>query len=574
MIVAMTKYSFVLLKQDKDSFFEQLQELGVVDITRSTKPIDEKSSAIVAEIDAIKYEIKCIKETSNPEIKSLLEQRKSLKTSYDEIKTWGDYDIAKLSAFGVHYYQVGIKQFDPAWEQEYALQIVEQTASICSFVIIGSNEGFALKELNAPTCTASELEEKIAEVDAKVAALKSELEAACTQIPALEIKIAGLQSELSLYLAQQKGTSAAEDSIVIYEGFAPSEDDARLAEAFDQMSIYWLAEKAQVSDNPPIKLRNKAFVKQFEPLTKMYGMPVYNEFDPSVFLSIFFLLFFAICMGDAGYGLLLIIVGLVLKGKKGGLADMWGLVVTLGAGTIVMGLVMGGFFGVALNEQTWIPQGVRDLMITGDITVGGSTYAKQMVMALGIGVLHLCLAMVVKLVWSIKRFGFKHSLGAFGWTLLIVGGVIGLAIGLTGLISETAMKLLLIGIAAVSALGIYFFNHWGKNPLKNLGSGLWDTYNMASGLMGDLLSYIRLYALALSGGMLAATFNQIADMVKGTDPTWQWLPYILILVLGHAINLAMSCLGAFVHPLRLNFVEFFKNSGYEGRGSEYNPIKK
>ena len=124
------------------------------------------------------------------------------------------------------------------------------------------------------------------------------------------------------------------------------------------------------------------------------------------------------------------------------------------------------------------------------------------------------------------------------------------------------MKFLLIGIAAISALGIFIFNKWGRSPIVNIGAGLWDTYNMASGLMGDVLSYVRLYALGLSGGMLGQTFNLIADMVKGADPTWQW------------INLGLSGLGAFVHPLRLNFVEFFKNAGYEGQGVEYNPVRK
>ena len=92
--------------------------------------------------------------------------------------------------------------------------------------------------------------------------------------------------------------------------------------------------------------------------------------------------------------------------------------------------------------------------------------------------------------------------------------------------------------------------------------------------MSDVLSYIRLYALGLSGSMLGSTFNQIAEMVKGTDPTWQWVPFVLILVLGHVLNIGLSCLGAFVHPLRLNFLEFFKNSGYEGTGTEYSPIKR
>ena len=96
---------------------------------------------------------------------------------------------------------------------------------------------------------------------------------------------------------------------------------------------------------------------------------------------------------------------------------------------------------------------------------------------------------------------------------------------------------------------------------------------MASGLLGDVLSYVRIYALGLAGGMLGGVFNQLAMMVKG-DGTWLgWIACIFILVFGHTLNIAMSCLGAFVHPLRLNFVEFFKNSNYEGSGTAYDPLR-
>ncbi|MBQ1755016.1 MAG: ATPase V, partial [Bacteroidales bacterium] len=94
----------------------------------------------------------------------------------------------------------------------------------------------------------------------------------------------------------------------------------------------------------------------------------------------------------------------------------------------------------------------------------------------------------------------------------------------------------------------------------------------ATGLLGDVLSYIRLYALGLAGGMLGGAFNDIAAMTLGSNPTWQWLPFLLIILIGHALNFAMSCLGAFVHPLRLTFVEYFKNSGYEGKGVDYKPL--
>ncbi len=574
MITSMTKYSFILLSGDKDGFLDRLQELGVVDISRSQKPVDDVSGRIVADIDATRDLIKCISAGSDAHLVELQGDRLSLVRKLEQVSVWGDYDREKLAALGAKFYRVPKKQFAPRWEQQYALQkVAEQDGSIW-FVIVGDSTDFPVKELPAPDKTEAEVRYDLERLDAKISSYRSGLEKRRAEIPALEAKIHSLYADLTLYLAGITGKSAAENSLLVFEGFAPSEDDARLKAAFDQMDIYWEAEPAKAADNPPIKLKNNWFVRQFEPLTAMYGMPVYDEFDPTVFLSIFFLLFFSICMGDMGYGLLLILIGLALRGKSGGLGKMWSLIVTLGVGTVVVGFFMGGLFGVSLPDQSWVPEWMKKCMITGDIQFGGNSYSKQMALSLVIGVVHICLAMITKAVWAVKRAGFRHSLGTLGWTLLIVGGVIGITFGAAGILPETVMKFVLIGIAAVSALGIFVFNRWGRNPLLNIGSGLWDTYSMASGLMSDVLSYVRLYALGLSGSMLGQTFNLLAEMVKGSDPTWQWIPFVLILIVGHTLNLAMSCLGAFVHPLRLNFVEFFKNSGYEGMGAAYNPIRK
>ena len=224
-----------------------------------------------------------------------------------------------------------------------------------------------------------------------------------------------------------------------------------------------------------------------------------------------------------------------------------------------------------------MPQCLKDLMLTGNVEVMGSSYALQMVLALGIGVFHICLAMTIKALLYTKRFGFRNNISTWGWLILILGGIITAAGAMLGLLPEMATKVLVIVIGVISALAIFIFNKPGRNPLINIGAGLWDTYNMATGILGDVLSYIRLYALGLAGGMLGAAFNNLGLMVMGGSvegATWQWLPFVLILVLGHVLNLAMSALGAFVHPLRLSFVEYFKNAGYEGKGTLYQPFKK
>ena len=182
--------------------------------------------------------------------------------------------------------------------------------------------------------------------------------------------------------------------------------------------------------------------------------------------------------------------------------------------------------------------------------------------------------MTIKAIGYTKRFGFVQNISTWAWLILILGAICTAALALLGVMDKEATKWTVIILGTVSGLGIYVFNNPRRNPLINIGSGLWDTYNMATGLMGDVLSYIRLYALGLAGGMLGAAFNNLAVMLKDGIPVpgLDWVGFLLIIIVGHALNLAMSCLGAFVHPLRLTFVEYFKNSGYEGRGKAYKPL--
>ncbi|MCQ2182490.1 MAG: ATPase V [Bacteroidales bacterium] len=578
MINKMTKYSFILLDSDKENFLKEIQELGIVDITRSTKPVDSESLSMLAEIEDIRKETDSIRKGEDERLRHMRAHLSELKKSEIAALPWGEYNIAgmkKLHELGlpIHRYCTAAKKYDEEWEDNWAIGAKQEMDGMVYFVIVGNADGFPLKEMTLPEKPLQEIRQEIRKMEEGIEEYQLILASRKAELGKMSEEMKVRTAELNRHIAELGADRAADNTLAVFEGFAPSESDGRMEEALEKLDALYISSPATIEDKPPIQLKNNRFTKQFEVLTSMYGMPVYNEFDPTIFLSIFFLLFFAMCMGDAGYGLLLIAIGMMLRGKDSGLGKLWSLIVTLGAGTFIIGIIMGGFFGMDLSEQNWVPEGLKKIMITGDISIGGGTYAKQMILSLGIGILHICLALIMKAVWAVKNNGIKNSLGTLGWTLLIVGGIITLAVGMLGVVSEEAMKLTLIVIAIVSAIGIYFLNKWGRNPLLNFGAGLWDTYNTASGLMGDVLSYIRLYALGLSGGMLGSTFNQIAEMVKGTDPTWQWIPFVIILLIGHALNLAMSCLGAFVHPLRLNFVEFFKNSDYQGKGKTYNPLK-
>ncbi len=569
MITKMTQYSFILLHGDKEQFLSELQGLGVMDITRSSKPVDTRSQTLLESIKTLREDVACTEKGMDDTLESLLAVRDTLLRDIKDAEPWGDYDRERLAVFGLHFYRVATKKYDPAWEEQYAIQVVDRDEKEDTrFVVVGDNAGFPLKETAVPRQTVGELKALLQEQEDKIEAHRKILEARKADIPQMKREIRVLESELDRYLAATAAVPAAEDTIDTLVGFAPTECDAAVTEYLDHAAVYYIKSEATLEDNPPIKLKNNKFVKMFEVLTDMYGRPDYNEFDPTPYISIFFLLFFAMCMGDAGYGLMLAIIGLLLR-KSEGMKGIAPLVTVLGAATFVVGIVMHTFFGFDISQLAWIPSWLKAVMITG--TIAG--FEAQMVLSLAIGIVHLCLAMVVKTVYATRNKGFLGSLGIWGWTLLIVGGVALGALAMLSLLPAGVVKVIFIVLGIVSALGIFLFNDIHRNPLKNIGFGLWETYNTVTGLLGDVLSYLRLYALGLAGGMLGKAFNDIAAMPLGDGSFgFGWIAFAVIFVIGHALNLAMCSLGAFVHPLRLNFLEFFKNSGYNGKGRAYKPL--
>ena len=132
-----------------------------------------------------------------------------------------------------------------------------------------------------------------------------------------------------------------------------------------------------------------------------------------------------------------------------------------------------------------------------------------------------------------------------------------------------------VGIAVVGLIVAYLYNSPGKNIFMNFGTGLWNTYNMASGLLGDTLSYIRLFAIGLTGAILGGVFNSLAvDMTEGLNVVLRVICMLLILLVGHAINIGLCTISSLGHPLRLIFVEYYKNAEFEGGGKAYEPFKK
>ncbi len=610
MISKMNKVTLLIYHKEYEAFLERLRSVGVLHIE------ERKSGAVenpeVQELLALsgrytraikRLEGLAVKDTlpamQGVDADILVENVENILSEIEQLKTalqvvdkdvatitpWGDFDFSlldKLSAAGykVNFFITTPRDFKEEWCELYNAIVVSTFSSKLYFVTVTRADATldidaevakmptaSLSALRAEACSIGE------EIEAKEAQLK---EFAKKNLATIIAGQALLTKKMEFSDVVFSGEKVTGDKLLLLQGWVPEDDKAALVNMLEKDSVFYEISKPKRGDNVPVKFKNNAFTRMYEVLTKMYGMPSGTDFDPTPIVAPFFSLFFAFCMGDAGYGLILVLLGFLFKKKLGkDMAGMMNLVITLGIFTTVIGAVLGTFFGMSLLDSN-IPQEIKNFIISGNMELFGSTYDKQMILALAIGVVHISIAMTVKAINSTVFFGIKESLSLWGWWLVVVGGTVLGTLSFLSVIPAEVSKWALIAVGGLGAVGIYLLNSFKRNVFLNIGAGLWDTYNMASGLLGDILSYIRLFALGLAGGMLGQTFNSLALMLvegqEGVGAVFGWVGFGLIIILGHTLNIAMSCLSAFVHPLRLTFVEYFKNAGYDGKGVEYKPF--
>ena len=612
MITKMDKVTLLIYHKEYEAFLERLRSVGVVHIEekKSGAPETEEAQAMLALSNRYARIIKQLEKGGADvvapakqgvdysalldaadalfaEVEQLRSAQQAVEKDTATIAPWGDFDFSlldKLSTAGydVKFFITTAKDFNDEWYDKYNAVVVGEGASKLYFVTVTQSGVPVEIDAEAAKLPAMSLSALKAEADSVVAAIAAKEQAikdfAAENIATIKAGLALLHKQMEFSTVALSGEKVSGDKLLLLQGWVPREDKAALLEMLDKEAVFYQVTKPKLGDNVPVKFKNNAFTRMYEVLTKMYGMPSGTDFDPTPIVAPFFSLFFAFCMGDAGYGLILILLGFLLKKKLGkDMAGMMNLVITLGIFTTVIGAILGTFFGMSLISSD-IPQELKQFIISGDVELFGSTYNKQMILALAIGVVHISVAMTVKAINNTFFFGFKESLSAWGWWLVVVGGVIVGTLSFLSVIPADVSKWALIAIGGLGAVGIYLLNSFERNVFLNIGAGLWDTYNMASGLLGDILSYIRLFALGLAGGMLGETFNSLALMLvegqEGVGAVLGWIGFGLIIVFGHTLNIAMSCLSAFVHPLRLTFVEYFKNAGYDGKGVEYKPFSK
>ena len=615
MIVKMMKYNIVLFSAEREHFIERLRELGMVDITTSGWEPTEADRELVTAIESRTKALAALEQFSNSEdyiaggakvekgevfeayqsaqatIAAAKSENARLQKSLDEWLAWGDFDcstLAKLAESGVvlRYFTAQRATFEKSseeWGANLNIAVVGEDDAQVRFVVIGNgSEEIAIdaQEQKAPTMNNSELKALLEQNEATVKAQNAVLSAVADARAEIEAELAALKSKMQDVRIEATADKAAEGLLLVMEGWAEKATSEQVDAVLNEYpNVVYIKENPTEEDETPVKLKNNRFARLFELIGGLYALPKYGTLDMTPFFAPFYMLFFAICLNDAGYGAIILLLGILMRflmGEK--MRKMAYLTMICGGATTLFGLATGSLFGMS------IPTALFDFQ------------AEFFSWALALGVFQILFGMLLNIIFKASHFGIKSTFSTLGWFIVLVSAC--LAGGLQMLNENWVIPgFTTSSIAFYVAMGVglfmmLFLNDLSRKPieyillygfLKNFASGLWDTYNNITGLLSDVLSYIRLFAIGLSGGVLAQVFNSLAMGLTGLDAgieqfgvgtVFQILGATAILLVGHAINLFMSTISSFVHPMRLTFVEFYKNAGFEMTTRAFEPLTK
>ena len=419
--------------------------------------------------------------------------------------------------------------------------------------------GFSTVSFRGMTGTAKENDKALAE---NLAALEKERQEIEQRIAGLGGKREALleasdRAAIALRREEAKSRLVGTDKVFLLEGWLPADHCAALEKALEPFTCAIETREPTEDEYPqvPVQLKNNKLTRPLNMVTEMYSLPAYGTLDPNPLMAPFFILFYGIMMADMGYGLLMMIASVIISKKyrpKGMSGELFSLLGLCGISTFIMGALTGGFFGDFLTQLVAIvsPGTVFALPKLFDPL---DDLTMILIGSMALGMVQIVTGMAISLIEKCKR---KKFLDAFfeeiTWWIVFIGIAL-LALGKGAAVLYVGCALVLLG-PIVQGIG------WGK-----LTGVFGSLYNHVTGYFGDILSYTRLMALMLAGSVIAQVFNMLAAMPGNV------IAFIIISMLGNAMNFGLNLLGCYVHDLRLQCLEFF-NKFYVDGGKPFRPM--
>ena len=419
--------------------------------------------------------------------------------------------------------------------------------------------GFSTVSFRGMTGTAKENDKALAE---NLAALEKERQEIEQRIAGLGGKREALleasdRAAIALRREEAKSRLVGTDKVFLLEGWLPADHCAALEKALEPFTCAIETREPTEDEYPqvPVQLKNNKLTRPLNMVTEMYSLPAYGTLDPNPLMAPFFILFYGIMMADMGYGLLMMIASVIISKKyrpKGTSGELFSLLGLCGISTFIMGALTGGFFGDFLTQLVAIvsPGTVFALPKLFDPL---DDLTMILIGSMALGMVQIVTGMAISLIEKCKRKKFLDALfEEITWWIVFIGIAL-LALGKGAAVLYVGCALVLLG-PIVQGKG------WGK-----LTGVFGSLYNHVTGYFGDILSYTRLMALMLAGSVIAQVFNMLAAMPGNV------IAFIIISMLGNAMNFGLNLLGCYVHDLRLQCLEFF-NKFYVDGGKPFRPM--
>jgi len=602
MIVPMKKVHLVTLDYEKEKSLVKLRKAGVVHLEKSfgTSEDLEKLESQKKEFEHTlnlldvdkKIEQKELKDYELHSLKTkilelgkkkteLEDEKETLTKEIARISMWGEFDPADieiLSSKGIEIklYSLSkdeLKKFPTDFETFSVVQskAVNLIAVICRDGIYPKE----FEEFQLPDFGLVELQSNLKENGEKYSEVKAELKDLSVYRDILNEAFDKLSHDIEFEL--YKTGMGIDESLVYLTGYIPAgkQDGLKELAATEQWALS--LNDPEEDDPVPTEVKNNKFVSIIQPVFDMLGtIPGYHEYDISGWFLLFFSVFYAMIIGDGGYGVIFLSLAVLINLKSKRITPIVGLLYLISTTTIIWGALTGTWFGsvtiasIPFLKGMIIPQiaSYPEILGRSDITVA-STQEMIKIMCFIMGTIHLSVAHIKNFIKELPRISAVTQLGWLSMVLGLYFLVMQLVLGI-GPVPQFAMYMIYGGLVSVFLFGqqepgVNFF----KGILKGLG-GFITTFLDAIGAFSDIISYIRLFAVGLASVAIASSFNAMAEPLMQGPAI---IGAILILLLGHTLNLAMGLLSVVVHGVRLNMLEFSGHLGMEWVGIKYEPFK-
>lgn len=586
-IVRLNKITLCGLLADKSAAIGELQSLGCVHLISLRPTPREPENAPSGRADAAYEALRWLRDAPRKRrplrhdpnfemdtvVSKILNYRQRLREATDRrdflqqriqnLEPWGDFNFpptTQLAGRKLWFYTIPVNQLHELQTLELPWQMVGRDSRHARVVVIHPEEPPAgllpVPRTHTGARSLGELRLELEAMEVELDHLQGRREAYTRYILLLTQHLA--QAEDRAQLHQAVNHTRDEGSVFAVQGWAPLKQTAALQGFAEQHRLALLVEAPTAEDRPPTLLENPPLLQGGEDLVRFYQTPGYRDWDPSAVVFCSFVLFFAMILADSGYALLLgLIIAYYWKtlGASASGQRFRRLAVVGIAASLVYGILVGSYFGF-----TPAPGSLAGHLAIIDL----NHFDNMMRLSIIIGALHLCLANGVR---AHQQSPFPGNAAPIGWILVIIGGVVAwLGLPTVGTV------VLVGGVYLLSVFASQRPVHDWKSALLRLLDSLKPLTDLSK-MFGDVLSYLRLFALGLASASLAVTFNQLAADVRITLPGLGVLLSLLILILGHLINLGLGIISGFVHGLRLNLIEFF-NWGLSEEGYPFQAFAK